>query len=79
MNKLKSRKFWMCAGAFLFSAGSYFVANITDNKTLQMVSLIMIGVSAGCYAIAEALVDSSAAGSNTTNTSITSTTIKKDA
>ena len=79
MNKLKSRKFWMCAGAFLFSTGSYILANITGNKTLQIASLVMVGVSAGCYAIAEALVDSSSVASKTSSTSIISNTIKKDA
>lgn len=75
MNKLKSRKFWLCLGAFLFSVGTGIAGIITDNGHLQLAGTICCVISSGCYAVAEAMVDTAKVSASTsTNTTI----VKKD-
>ena len=63
MSKLKSRKFWICAAAFLASVGTSIVALQSDNQIVAATGTICTILSAGIYAFAEAWVDSKAIGS----------------
>lgn len=64
MEKLKSRKFWICVAAFLASIGTSIAGLRTDNQTVAAVGTICTIASAAIYAFAEAWVDSKAAVPN---------------
>lgn len=68
MNKLKSRKFWICVAAFLASVGTSIVALKSDNQIVAATGTICTILSAGIYAFAEAWVDSKAIGGPNENT-----------
>lgn len=57
MNKLTSRKFWICVGAFLASLSTSITALHTDNEILASIGIICTIASAAVYATAEAYVD----------------------
>lgn len=60
MEKLKSRKFWICVAAFLASIGTSIAGLRTDNQTVAAVGTICTITSAAIYAFAEAWVDGKA-------------------
>lgn len=57
MEKLKSRKFWMCVAAFLASIATSISGMVTDNQTVIIIGTVCGIVSAAIYAAAEAAVD----------------------
>ena len=61
IEKLTSRKFWLCAAAFLSSAASALAGITTDNRVLTIVGAVCSMLSAGIYAVCEAYVDAAAA------------------
>lgn len=60
MNKLTSRKFWMCVAAFLASIATSIAGIKTDNQTVIIIGAICGILSAAVYAFCEAWVDSKA-------------------
>lgn len=60
-NKLTSRKFWLCAAAFLSAAASALSGAATGNDTLIAIGAVCSMLSAGIYAACEAYVDAAAA------------------
>lgn len=60
MNKLSSRKFWICVASALASFGAGIGGVMTGNETLAIVGSVCTVVSASIYAFCEAWVDSSA-------------------
>lgn len=60
MEKLKSRKFWMCVAAFLASVATSIAGLTTDNETVLIIGTICGILSAAIYAGAEAYVDAKA-------------------
>lgn len=60
MEKLKSRKFWICVAAFLASIGTSVAGLHSDNELVATVGIICTIVSSAIYAFAEAWVDSKA-------------------
>lgn len=59
MSKLTSRKFWICAAAFMASMGTSITALQSNNQTVAAVGIICTIGSAAIYAAAEAYVDAS--------------------
>jgi len=55
--KLMSRKFWICAAAFLSSIATSISGIATDNKIVIVTGTICGILSAAIYAFAEAWVD----------------------
>lgn len=64
MDKLKSRKFWICVAAFLASIGTSIAGLKSDNEIVASVGIICTIVSSAIYAFAEAWVDGKAAVPN---------------
>jgi hypothetical protein len=62
MDKLKSRKFWLCVAAALASLGTGIGGIIQGNQTLTIIGSVCTVVSAAIYAFCEAWVDSKAVG-----------------
>lgn len=62
--KLTSRKFWLCAAAFLGSVATSIAGIAGANQALATTGAICGIVSAAIYAAAEAYVDASRARSN---------------
>ena len=60
MDKLKSRKFWICVAAFLGSIAASISGIVTDNQTITTVGVVCGVLSAAIYAFCEAWVDSNA-------------------
>ena len=60
MDKLKSRKFWICVAAFLASIATSISGIATDNQTVIIIGTVCGIISAGIYAFCEAWVDASA-------------------
>ncbi len=60
MNKLTSRKFWICVAAFLGSIATSISGIVTDNQTIIILGTVCGIVSAAIYAFCEAWVDSKA-------------------
>lgn len=60
MNKLKSRKFWICVAAFLASVGTSIAGLRSDNEVVVAIGTICTIASAAIYAFAEAWVDGKA-------------------
>lgn len=58
IRKLTSRKFWMCAAAFLGSIAASIAGLASQNSTIAAVGIICGVFSSAIYAAAEALVDS---------------------
>lgn len=57
MNKLTSRKFWMCVAAALASLGAGIGGIVAGNQALAIVGSVCTVVSAAIYAFCEAWVD----------------------
>lgn len=64
MEKLTSRKFWICVAAFLTSIATSIVGLNTDNTTVVIIGTISGILSAAIYAFCEAWVDSKAVDQN---------------
>lgn len=64
MNKLTSRKFWICVAAFLASLSTSITALHTDNEILAAIGIVCTIASAAVYATAEACVDASRCEAN---------------
>ena len=60
MNKLKSRKFWICVAAFLASVGTSVAGIKSENEIVVAIGTICSIASAAIYAFAEAWVDGKA-------------------
>lgn len=60
MDKLTSRKFWICVAAFLGSIATSISGIVTDNQTITTIGIVCGVISAAIYAFCEAWVDSSA-------------------
>lgn len=61
MEKLKSRKFWICVAAFLASIGTSIAGIHSNNETITSIGTVCTIFSAAIYAFAEAWVDGKAA------------------
>lgn len=64
MEKLTSRKFWICVAAFLGSVATSIAGLKTDNETVVIVGVVAGIFSAAIYAFCEAWVDSRAVNTN---------------
>lgn len=64
MEKLMSRKFWICVAAFLGSVATSISGIQMGNETLTMVGTVCGVFSAAIYAAAEAYVDAKAVNSS---------------
>lgn len=60
MNKLTSRKFWICVAAMLASIATSIAGLQTGNTTITAVGTICGIISAAIYAFCEAWVDGKA-------------------
>lgn len=77
MDKLKSRKFWICVAAFLGSIAASITGIATSNQTIIAVGTICGILSAAIYAFCESWIDS-ASVSSTTKQTINQTTTTKE-
>lgn len=57
MDKLTSRKFWICVAAFLGSIATSIAGIAINNEVVSAIGIICGVVSAAIYAAAEAYVD----------------------
>ena len=64
MDKLKSRKFWMCVAAMLASIATSIAGITTDNQTILAIGTVCGVVSAAIYSFCEAAIDYKAVGSD---------------
>lgn len=62
MDKLKSRKFWICVAAALASLGTGVSGIVVGNQTLAIIGSVCTVLSAAIYAFCEAWVDGKAVG-----------------
>lgn len=60
MDKLKSRKFWICVAAFLASIAVSISGLTTSNETIVGIGTVCGIISAAIYAFCEAWVDGKA-------------------
>ena len=60
INKITSRKFWICVAAFLGSVAASISGIVTDNHIVTSIGVIAGVLSAAIYAAAEAYVDAKA-------------------
>ena len=60
MDKLKSRKFWICVAAFLASIATSIAGITTDNQTIIIIGTVCGILSAAIYAFCEAWIDGKA-------------------
>jgi hypothetical protein len=60
MEKLTSRKFWVCVAAFLASIATSISGIATSNQTIIIVGTVCGILSAAIYAFCEAWVDGKA-------------------
>ena len=77
MNKLQSRKFWICAAAFLASLGTGISGMTSGNEAAAMCGTICMVVSGAIYAACEAYVDGASVKSTQSLTQITATSNDK--
>ena len=64
MNKLTSRKFWVCLAAMLASIATSISGLQTGNETIATVGIVCGIISAAIYAFCEAWIDASAVKKN---------------
>ena len=64
IEKLTSRKFWICVAAFLASIATSVAGLKSDNQTVAIIGMICGILSAAIYAFCEAWVDAKAAGAD---------------
>lgn len=57
LQKLTSRKFWICVAAFLSSVAVSIAGISTDDKTVTIIGAVCGMLSAAIYAACEAYVD----------------------
>lgn len=57
VKKLTSRKFWLCAAAFLGSVAASIAGITTSNETVAIIGTVCGVVSAAIFAAAEQAVD----------------------
>ncbi len=57
MNKLASRKFWICVAAFLASISTSITGLVYENQTVAIIGTICGVLSAAIYAALEAYLD----------------------
>ena len=60
IEKLTSRKFWICVAAFLASIATSISGLVTDNQTVAIVGTVCGILSAAIYSAAEAFIDAKA-------------------
>lgn len=60
MEKLKSRKFWICVAAFLASIATSIAGLCSSNQTVTIIGTVCGILSAAIYAFCEAWVDGKA-------------------
>ena len=60
IRKLTSRKFWLCAAAFLGSVATSISGIVTSNQTVIIIGTVCGILSAAIYAFCEAWVDEKA-------------------
>ena len=60
MEKLTSRKFWICVAAFLASVATSIAGIRSENQTVIIIGTVCGILSAAIYAFCEAWVDKSA-------------------
>ncbi len=60
MEKLTSRKFWICVAAFLASIATSIAGICTTNQAITIIGTVCGILSAAIYAFCEAWVDSKA-------------------
>lgn len=60
MNKLTSRKFWICVAAMLASIATSIAGITTSNETILAIGTVCGVASAAIYAFCEAWVDGKA-------------------
>lgn len=60
MEKLKSRKFWVCVAAFLASIATSISGIASANQTIIIIGTVCGVLSAAIYAFCEAWVDKAA-------------------
>jgi len=60
MDKLTSRKFWICVAAFLASIATSISGIATSNQTVIIIGTVCGILSAAIYAFCEAWVDARA-------------------
>lgn len=77
MDKLKSRKFWICVAAFLGSIATSIAGIVTTNQTITVIGTVCGILSAAIYAFCESWIDS-ASVSSTTKQTINQTTTTKE-
>lgn len=75
MDKLRSRKFWLCVAAALASLGTSIAGITTDNQVVTNVGIVCMVISTAIYAFCEAWVDASSAAASTTSKVTTNTTV----
>ena len=75
MDKLKSRKFWLCVAAALASLGTSIAGLAISNEVIAGAGIVCTVLSAAIYAFCEAWVDSASAASTTTSKVTTNTTV----
>lgn len=66
MNKLTSRKFWICVAAFLASIATSIAGIKSENQTVLIIGTVCGILSAAIYAFCEAWVDGKAVKSSET-------------
>ena len=60
MEKLTSRKFWICVAAFLASIATSISGLVTSNQTVAIIGTVCGILAAAIYAFCEAWVDGKA-------------------
>lgn len=65
MDKLTSRKFWICVAAMLASIATSISGIATSNQTVIVIGTVCGIASAAIYAFCEAWVDSKAVNADT--------------
>lgn len=60
MNKLTSRKFWICVAAFLASIATSIGGLVTEDRVITIIGTVCGILSAAIYAFCEAWVDGKA-------------------
>lgn len=78
LEKLTSRKFWVCIAAFLGSLGMSIAGMSMGSEAIAMVGGGCAALSAAIYAACEAAVDCARNGANTTSTTISAATTAKE-
>jgi hypothetical protein len=67
MEKLTSRKFWVCVAAFLASVATSIAGISSDNQAVTIIGTICGVLSAAIYAFCEAWVDGKAVDKESDN------------